>query len=184
MLCIFDWKNQGSANRCCVNVRIFGQLLCSHSTIHSLLNCLRIRRKRENHSSDRLELDLTFGKTLKESSLNDERMQELNLISSILGVCCSKFLFNYRLQHGTLFQVHKLCHIFCFFTCYVLSIGNWQCPNRHFFQIWTALWPRIHMYKWLRATGTGGETQTGSCVGVRLSVAPCLSEGKHPTWFP
>ena len=27
-------------------------------------------------------------------------------------------------------------------------------------QIWTALWPRIHMYNWLRATGTGGETHT------------------------
>ena len=39
------------------------------------------------------------------------------------------------------------------------------------------------MYKWLRATGTGGETETGSCVGVRLSVAPCLSEGKHPRRF-
>ena len=127
MLLTFDWKNQGRENRCCVNVRILGELICSHSTIHSLLNCMRIRRKWENHSSDRLELDLTFGKTLKESSLNDERMQELNLISSILDVCCSKFLFNYRLQHGTLFQVHKLCHIFCFFTCCVLSIGNWQC---------------------------------------------------------
>ena len=40
------------------------------------------------------------------------------------------------------------------------------------------------MYKWLRATGTGGETQTGSCIGVQLSVAPCLSEGKHPPRFP
>ena len=93
MLLTFDWKNQGRENRCCVNVRILGELICSHSTIHSLLNCLRIRRKWENHSSDRLELDLTFGKTLKESSLNDERMQELNLISSILDVCCLKFLF-------------------------------------------------------------------------------------------
>ena len=37
------------------------------------------------------------------------------------------FFLNYGLQHGTLFQVHKLCHISCFFTCYVLSIGNWQC---------------------------------------------------------
>ena len=93
MLLTFDWKNQGRENRCCVNVRILGELICSHSTIHSLLNCMRIRRKWENHSSDRLELDLTFGKTLKESSLNDERMQELNLISSILDVCCLKFLF-------------------------------------------------------------------------------------------
>ena len=89
MLLTFDWKNQGRENRCCVNVRILGQLHCSHSTIHSLLNCLRIRRKWENHSSDRLELDLTFGKILKESSLNDEGMQELNLICSILDVCWS-----------------------------------------------------------------------------------------------
>ena len=34
------------------------------------------------------------------------------------------FFLNYGLQHGTLFQVHKLCHIFCFFTCYVLSMGK------------------------------------------------------------
>ena len=98
----YYWKNQGRANQCCVNVRILGQLHCSHSTIHSLLNCLRIRRKWENHYSDRLELDLTFGKTF----------------------------FNYRLQHGTLFQVHKLCHISCFFTCYVLSIANRQMPKQ------------------------------------------------------
>ena len=74
-----------------------------------------------------------------------------------------------------------------FLFLYLLCSINWQLAmhkNRHFFQIWTALWPRIHMYKWLRATGTGGETQTGSCVGVRLSVAPCLSEGKHPPRFP
>ena len=92
--------------------------------------------------------------------------------------------FNYRLQHGTLLQVHKLCH---FLFLYLLFSINSKRTNAQIdmqlLQIWTALWPRIHMYKWLRATGTGGETETGSCVGVRLSVAPCLSEGKHSNWF-
>ena len=178
MLCIFDWKNQRRANRCCINVRIFGQLLCSHSTIHSLLNCLRIRRKRENHSSDRLELDLTFGKTLKESSL-----------SSILDVRCWQncFFLNYGLQHGTLFQVHKLCHISCFFTCYVLSMGkrtNAQIDTPHLTNMDSTMAQDPHVQVVDSNNRDGGwDTDRQLCRSPIVSCALPLG-GETPTSLP
>ena len=74
--------------------------------------------------------------------------------------------------------------LFLYLLCSINSKRTNAQIHMQLLQIWTALWPRIPVYKWLRATGTRGcDTDRQLCRSPIVSCALALG-GETPTSLP